>query len=210
MLINTNDILDIFNKYQIKITGVLHIGAHNCEELPFYRSLSLNDDDIIWIDGIESKVIDAKNRNIPNVYHAVITDKDFDIVKFNITNNVASSSIFELGTHIQEHPWIKHVDEIYQKSITVDTFFKVNNIDGKKYNLWNFDIQGAELLALKGAINNIQYADVLYLEVNTEELYKNIPLITEIDNFLHNYSFKRVSTYLTPHGWGDAIYVRVK
>ena len=48
----------------------------------------------------------------------------------------------------------------------------------------NIAIQGAELLALKGAIKSIKYAKALYLEVNEKELYKKGALIEEIDEFL--------------------------
>jgi hypothetical protein len=63
-------------------------------------------------------------------------------------------------------------------------------------------------MALKGATQSIQYAKAIYLEVNEKELYKNCGLITEIDTFLSTYNFKRVLTNMTPHGWGDALYIR--
>ena len=126
---------------------------------------------------------------------------------FNVSNNVQSSSVFEFGTHSIMHPEIVYVDKIQQKTITIDTFFEKNNIDASKYNFWNFDIQGAELLALKGAIKSIQYAKVIYLEVNQNELYKGCGLIGEVDVFLSNYNFKRVLTNMTGWGWGDALYI---
>ena len=77
-----------------------------------------------------------------------------------------------------------------KKSITVDTFFERNNLDTSIYNFWNFDIQGAELLALKGATKSIKYAKAIYLEVNEKELYKDCALIDDIDIFLSQYNFK--------------------
>ena len=100
-----------------------------------------------------------------------------------------------------------YVDKLTLKSLTIDTFFERNHIDASKYNFWNFDIQGAELIALQGATQSIQYAKAIYLEVNEQELYKNCGLITEIDSFLLQYNFKRVLTNITPHGWGDALYI---
>ena len=97
--------------------------------------------------------------------------------------------------------------KIQQKSITIDTFFERNNIDASKYNFWNFDIKGAELMALKGGIKSIKYAKALYLEVNEKESYKNCGLINEIDTFLSKYNFKRVLTNMTQHGWGDGLYI---
>ena len=173
----------------------------------FYNEIGLIPSDVIWIDAIPSKVSEAINKGIPNVYNAVITDKDDEEIIFNISNNVQSSSVLEFGTHSQEHPDVIYVDKIKQKSITIDTFFERNNIDASKYNFWNFDIQGAEFIALKGATQSIKYANAIYLEVNEKELYKDCGLINDIDNFLSQYNFKRVLTRMTSHGWGDALYI---
>jgi FkbM family methyltransferase len=207
MLIPTSQIFEKLSEKGINVTGVFHVGAHECEELSFYNNLGVKNEDIIWIDAINSKVIEAKNRGIPNVYNALITDKDDEDTVFNVSNNVQSSSVLEFGTHSTEHPHVVYVDKIEQKSITIDSFFDKNNIDGLKYNFWNFDIQGAELMALKGAVKQIKNANALYLEVNEKELYKNCALIAEIDEFLSQYNFKRVITYITEHGWGDALYL---
>ena len=207
MLISFAEINIILESNNINITGGFHLGAHECEELDFYSQLGLKNEEIIWIDAIPAKVAEAINRNIPNVYNAVITDCDDVDVIFNVSNNVESSSVLEFGTHAQEHPWVIYVDKICLKSISVDSFFERNNIDASKYNFWNFDIQGAELMALKGATKSIQYAKAIYLEVNKQELYKNCGLITDIDAFLSQYNFKRVITYMTQYGWGDALYI---
>jgi FkbM family methyltransferase len=159
------------------------------------------------VDAIRSKVDEAKTKGGPNVYQAVITDKDDAVVMFNMANNIQSSSVLEFGTHSKEHPWVRYVGKIKMKTITVDTFFKKNKMDASKYNFWNFDIQGAELMALKGATQSIQYAKAIYLEVNEKELYKGCALITDIDTFLLQYKFKRVLTTMTRHGWGDALYI---
>jgi FkbM family methyltransferase len=207
MLISFEDIVKILLENNIHIFGSFHIGAHECEEIHFYNKLGLKSENIVWIDAIISKVNEATKRGIPNVYNAVITDKDNEEIILNVSNNVESSSVLEFGTHSQEHPWVIYVDKINVKSITIDTFFEINNIDASKYNFWNFDIQGAELMALKGATQSIKYAKVIYLEVNEKELYKNCGLITEIDTFLLQYNFKRVLTNITQHGWGDALYI---
>lgn len=208
MLIDFKKIELVLLANNINITGALHIGAHECEELSFYKKLELTPTDIIWIDAINSKVIEATNKGIPNVYNAIITDKDNQHITFNISNNVQSSSVFEFGTHLVEHPGVVYVNKIEGKSLTIDTFFKNNNIDPSKYNFWNFDIQGAELLALKGAVNALQYAKALYLEVNEKELYKGCALLDEIDSYLLQFNFKRILINMTRHGWGDALYIR--
>jgi FkbM family methyltransferase len=208
MLITFEDIVKVLLENNIRIVGSFHIGAHECEEMPFYKLIGLKPEDVIWIDAINSKVNEATKRGIPNVYNAVITDKDDEEIIFNVSNNVQSSSVLEFGTHSKEHPWVVYVDKVHLKSITIDTFFERNNIDASKYNFWNFDIQGAELMALKGATQSIKYAKAIYLEVNEKELYKDCGLITDIDTFLLQYNFKRVLTNITQYGWGDALYIR--
>jgi FkbM family methyltransferase len=207
MLISYDEIKNILLLNNIKIDGILHIGAHNCEELPFYNELGLQNTDIIWIDAITKKVYEAKEKLIPNVYNALITDKDDEDVMFNVANNFQSSSVLEFGTHSQEHPDVVYLWKVPKKTITINSFFDRNNIDGTKYNFWNFDIQGAELLALKGSTKYIQYVKAIYLEVNEKELYKKCGLIGDIDIFLAEYNFKRVKTVITEHGWGEALYI---
>jgi FkbM family methyltransferase len=209
MLIDAAAVISTLKFFDVTVTGVLHVGAHECEERPFYHQLGLADNDIIWVDALESKVCQMSQR-IPNVYHAVITDKDGDEITFNVANNGQSSSVLEFGTHAQAHPSIRFVDRIKMTTTTLNTFLAKNNIDGTRLNFWNFDIQGAELLALKGAVNYLPYADALYLEVNEKELYTNCALISEIDSFLADFGFKRLSTIMTEHGWGDALYIKLK
>jgi FkbM family methyltransferase len=209
MLINFDETVKILLENNIHVFGSFHIGAHECEELDFYNNnLGIKLENMIWVDAIALKVEEATNRGIPNVYNAVITDKDDEEITFNISNNVQSSSVLEFGTHSQEHPGVVYVNKINLKSITIDTFFERNHIDASKYDFWNFDIQGAELMALKGATQSIKYAKAIYLEVNEKELYKNCALITEIDTFLLQYNFKRVLTHMTKHGWGDALFLK--
>ena len=75
-------------------------------------------------------------------------------------------------------------------------------------NFLNIDIQGAELLALKGMGNIINYFNYVYLEVNQEYVYKNCALVNEIDKYLSKYNFVRVETSWTKAQWGDALYIK--
>lgn len=208
MFFNIKTIKKHLNNYNIKITGTLHIGAHECEELNLYRNLGITTDNMIWIEANQRQVYICKKRGIKNIYNYLITDKDDDDVHFNISNNIQSSSIFEFGTHKVVYPYIKYTKKVIMKSIKIDTFVLMNNIDIKKYNFWTLDIQGAELLALKGAEESLKHVQVLCLEVNEKELYKNCAMINEIDEFLLNFDFKRVDTYMTRQGWGDALYIK--
>lgn len=208
-IIEMYEIKNVLTAMKINITGCFHVGAHDCEELDaLYNNLCVNPNDILWVDALPEKVSNAHNRGIPNVFQSVITDKDDEDVGFNVANNTEYSSILELGTQMIEYPEVVFTDRLCLKSITIDTFFERNILDGSKYNFWKLNICGGELLALQGATKSIKNAKVIYLEINSKEHYKNGALITEIDEYLRRFNFKRMLTTMTIHKWGEAMYLR--
>jgi hypothetical protein len=186
----------------LKIKGVLHIGSHNCEEESFYNSLNIKN--IIWIDALNSK----QHETQENVYEALITDKDNIEYTFNISNNTESSSIFNMKTHNHYHPDTYYIDTKKLKSTTIDTFYKNNDIDAVKYDMWNICIQGSELLALLGGSNNISGLKAIYIKIYTTEIYEGCPMVNNIDSYLSGFNFKRVLTEISVCKWGYALYVR--
>ena len=200
---------DLVVKYNLKINGVLHIGAHKCEELAAYKKEGLNDNTIIWIEGNPDLVAWAKRLfKKRRIYHYLISDKDGEEVTFNITNNGESSSILELGTHTKHHPHIRFIKKIKLKTKTVQTLYKEQKIPANFANFLNIDIQGVELKALKGMGELLNNFDYLYLEVNEEHLYKGCALVGEIDEYVAKFGFKRVQTHMTRFKWGDGVYIR--
>ena len=210
MLISYETVLGLLKTHNIIIQGALHIGAHECEEKTFYNTfLNLNDEHIIWIDGNAEKVNKMKLENIKHIYHAVLNDRDGEVI-FNITNNTQASSILELnhekGYYNDIHIMMKEKVSCY----TLSTFVNVHSIGIKNLNFWNLDIQGSELNVLKGSPDLLQYCDVIYTEVNSDHVYKNCGLVSEMDNFLQLHGFTRVYTVWDSANWGDAIYIRLQ
>lgn len=200
---------DIVNKYG-KPNGIVHIGAHLMEEREDYISQGLNN--TIWIEANPSvyRNIDFINDGTysEKAFNYAISDIDDQVFSLNVTNNGQSSSILELDKHKLHHPHIYVTEVIDVKSKRIDTLFKENNIDANEYDFVNLDIQGAELLAIKGfgdLINNFKY---IYTEVNTNHLYKDCALVDDIDNYLTKYGFIRVETSMTEYEWGDALYIK--
>ena len=137
------------------------------------------------------------------------TDRDNDILTLNVTNNIQSSSILKLYKHSTLHPEVKVVKEIKVKSLTINTLFN-RDYDIQNYNFMNLDIQGAELLALKGSDEILKNIKAIYTEINYDEIYKDCALIEELDDYLKIFNFKRVFT-TTPESeyWGDALYLKI-
>lgn len=206
MLIPFDRCIELLNKHNIQIKGVLHIGAHMCEEKDAYTSHGIQD--IVWVEGNRTLVEKAKKELGISVYHALIDETEKEVV-FHIANNGQSSSLLEFGTHAVNHSHVSYIDSITERTTTLKHFIEANNIHISNLNFWNLDIQGVELRALRSAENYIQYADALYLEVNSEEVYKDCDLIQDMDAFLMKHGFTRVATtFWGTCGWGDALYVR--
>lgn len=180
--------------------GVIHVGAHKCEEQPFYDRLGLKN--VLWIDGN-----DELCRENSRIVNALLSDEDGKQVDFIITSNDAmSSSILELKEHLIEHPDCVEKQRVRKHTTRLDTLMKV--YDQNKYDMLVLDVQGAELLVLKGGTETLKNINCLVSEVNTKELYKDCVLLEQLDDFLTEQGFVRVFTNMTRHGWGDAVYVR--
>ena len=106
MLINLHELV---KKYNIQFKGILHVGAHECEELKDY-TLYITNDKILWVEALPNKVQQCKQK-YPNILieNAVVSDT-IEIVKFNVSNNGQSSSILEFGLHSKFHPHVHYVN----------------------------------------------------------------------------------------------------
>ncbi len=206
MLLNPSYLLELLNSNNIKINKCIHIGAHKCEELPIYINMGFVKDDIIWIEGNNDMIEIANNNNI-TIYNYVITDKDNDDIILYKANDTASSSILDIARHKEVYPDISYITKSKSKSITIDTFFDTKGINATEYDFLNIAIQGAELMALQGAIKYLKYVKAIYIKIHKIELYKNCPCIKDIDDFLKEYNFTRIITIMTDKGWGDALYI---
>ena len=204
MLINFNDLL-----FLQKVNGIIHIGAHELEELPDY--LNRNVRRIIWIEANPEKYnfIEEKLKRFKNMtLGKFAAGQKNDVQNLNLSNNGQSSSILELGTHKKRYPDIDYISKIQVEIKSLDNWLDENFNNKDQYNFINIDIQGYELEALKGMPNQLKIAEYVYLEVNFEEIYHGCSLLKDIDKFLLKFNLLRVGLRKTAKGWGDAIYVK--
>ena len=195
----------LVHKYKINFKGILHVGAHECEELNDYERY-LSRDRIVWIEAMPNKVEVCKNRysNL-NIEQAIVSDK-IETILFKVANNGQSSSILDFGLHSQYHPHVHYIGAFNCETKLLRDILPKYNID---YNFLNLDIQGAELKALKGMEEYLPKVDYIYTEVNSDYVYKDCSLITELDDYLKQFGLVRVETKWTDCKWGDAFYMRV-
>lgn len=184
------------------ISRLLHVGGHLAEEAEIYDDRV---DEVVWIEADIDRAREIKNLTGDEVICAVVGDANREVT-FHEANNGQSSSILELGTHKQVHPEVEYISERTVQMYPLSTV--IESLDLGSFEMLNLDIQGAELMALKGLGDHIDSVNYIYTEVNRKKLYKDCCLIGEIDSFLFSHGFQRAKVVWTDFGWGDAFYVR--
>lgn len=206
---------NLIERFDLGISGVVHVGAHLGEEAPAYAEAGI--ETVWWIEGnpdIIPKLSGIVGPYGHRVICALVTDRDEHPTTFHVTNMESmSSSVFEFGTHPQFSPEVRFVDHKVLSSRRLDTICAEHGI-GPECNFLNMDIQGAELLALTGAPTLLDQIDYISTEVNVDEVYRGCARLSQLDDFLAAIGFRRVATEMARYtnygdaGWGDALYVR--
>jgi FkbM family methyltransferase len=201
MLISPRYLRDVFN---VEPKIIAHVGAHSGEEAESYIELEwLN---TYWFEANPSMFSDlTENPNVDNskIIMCAVTDISNQKIHLNIASSSMSSSVFAFKKHSEIYPNIKMQRSIEVTTIRLDDFFKDFTPD-----FINLDIQGSELLALKGAESILKKVKWIYTEVSFKELYENGAKVGDIDIFLSSFGFIRSGTRrLLGEGWGDAIYI---
>jgi FkbM family methyltransferase len=195
----------LIKKYNMNISGVIHIGAHYGEEVPNYVNLGI--DDIVLFEPLKNNFevlknnVSGLNANIVG-NRVALGNKNQNVNMLLSSNNLESSSVLKPKIHLDLHP-----DVIFSGQELVE-MKKLDDFLFKNYNFINMDVQGYEMEVLKGAEKTLENIDYLYCEVNRNEVYEGNAYIEEIDNYLSNYNMRRVETSWWYDGpWGDALYI---
>ena len=190
-----------------KMRGVIHVGANYGEEANEYIRGEV--DEVVWIEpqsfGFD-QLGQLEREYGHKIFKCAIGDTDGDLDMY-ITNNVVSSSLRNLGTHVSMAPdcYIKEKETV--KVYKLDTFIQEKNIDKTKYNLLNIDTQGTEDQVLSGC-TDLDMFDALYIEVNQKNVYVGCKTKEEIAKYLEDRGFVlKLEKKLNPLQW-EHLYVR--
>lgn len=202
MLINLSDII---TKHRVDIRGIIHVGAHYGQEHQEYLNQGV--ENIVYVEPCREafQKLSALSTNNINLFNTALADYEGEAEMFTESHNKGqSNSLLKPGTHTKHHPLIRFNDTEKVKVTTLDSL----PISRTLYNFLNIDVQGAELMVLRGGRDTLKGIDYIYTEVNREPVYEGCPMIEELDAFLSD--FTRVETMWSKWGWGDAFYVRKK
>lgn len=204
MLLN---IQELARKYNLKITGVIEVGAHWGQEYKDYSSIGVKN--FVFIEPCRAafEVLKNKFATTPDVilFNHACGDVHGSATMFTgPTNQGMSNSLLKPKIHLTQHPDVLFPDT---EIVDVELLDKLD-FDRSKFNLINMDAQGFEDRILRGGVETLKTIDYIYTEVNRLEMYENNAMVEQLDAMLPD--FQRVETGWASdyHGWGDALFIR--
>jgi FkbM family methyltransferase len=203
------DIRDLRIEFDLKIKGLLQVGSFNADEYAPFKEMGVSN--FVFIDA-NPDVIPSLQSTLGEdciILNYLISDKDNEIYTFNIANHAQSSSILKFDKHTIYHPEYSNVVKTIQlSSITLDSLIIHEKLNMSLYNFLMMDIQGAEMMALRGFEKNLRYIDYIYTELNFDSMYEGCCLEPQFTQYLESKDYKLVSFFDTGYGWGDGLYIK--
>lgn len=202
MLLNFSALI---SKYNMKINGVVQVGANKGQEYKEYRNNGI--DNIIFIEPCK-EAFDFLVKNFDGVatlFNCACGDEEKrEVMYTEHTNQGMSNSLLEPKVHLSQHKEVVFDDA---EAVDIKLLDRLP-FDRRKYNLLNMDVQGYEAHVLRGGTETLKSIDYVLTEVNREEMYAGNAMIEDLDAMLSD--FTRIETgWASPtHGWGDSLYVR--
>ena len=205
------DLSKMFTTHGMKPRGVIHVGAHHGNELEGYLKMGFErvlflEANPALIDGLKAKA-DMYPGKV-SVVHVAALDCDGSVM-LKLTSMDQSSSVLTLSKHKEIYPTIVEVGQVEVPARKLDTLLAEVGLRPGDFNFLNIDVQGAELMVLRGAENLLNYIEAINTEVNLVELYSGSALLPDIELFLASKGLYRAAMVTPAHpSWGDAFYLR--
>lgn len=204
MLLN---ISELFAKYQMKVKGVVEIGAHWGQEYDAYSLLGVSH--FVFVEPCTAAFEVLKNKFVsnPNVrlYNLACGDVAGSFPMYTgPTNQGMSNSLLKPKVHLTQHPDVLFTDT---ELVDVELLDRLE-FDRAAYNLLNMDCQGFEDRVLRGGAETLKSIDFVYTEINRLEMYENNAMVEQLDEMLPEFSRVETGWASDYHGWGDSLYIR--
>ena len=129
-----------------------------------------------------------KSDNYFKSFNCALTDKS-GTISFGLNNFHDSSSILKMtDAHKIEFKQTEKEEEIIIEAFRLDSIKEIN-IVGPAF--LKMDVQGAELMVLRGAEKLLDKIEGIQLELNFENFYESQATYIEICYFMYSHNFKR-------------------
>lgn len=206
---------------------VVHVGAHYGEEAERYqRSMAKK---VVWIEAapdifprLEEHIADMRKRppdflarlcSAPPTEHllaqTLVGEEDGRPAEFHLFDNAGSSnSMFRLHRGENDRfASVRETGEVLTLPMKrLDTVLDEIGVAPESVDVLVLDVQGAELICLKGADRTLKSVRYIETEVSKEPVYDGGVLLAELEPWLNARGFVRRTWLNKPHM--NAIFVR--
>lgn len=184
-------------------TGVIHIGGGLGQEASHYAARRLP---VLWVEPLAENVAVIRRKTRPwpeqQVVEALVSDRDGTDVDFHVTHapdgRSTSSSLLPLAEHRRRFPHVREAETRRMRTVSLPTLLARHASPGDHLVL---DVQGAELMVLRGAEPILPRFRSVAVEVSTIELYAGQPLAREVGQWLTARGFQFHTWDATRHVW---------
>ncbi|NDC36429.1 MAG: FkbM family methyltransferase [Proteobacteria bacterium] len=190
---------------------IVHIGANNGHEVNKYEEQGLTGYHVEAIPRLYEELRSKCEKTTSQIaIQACLADTPNREIEFNVaSNNGESSSLLSMGRHKLAYPHIEFNDVILLTTTTLDELIKDEVIRHQPNHLV-IDVQGAELLVLKGCTKLLSSKELrtLTVECFAVPLYKGGASLSEVVTLLESHQFYLKKAEFNFHGWCDVEFSR--
>lgn len=116
-----------------------------------------------------------------------------------------SSSLLPPSEEMKKHTdWLRFNNKTEVNTLKLQDYITTKKID--YIDFAHIDVQGSELMVLEGAETFLQKIKLIWLEVESVELYKNQPLKNDVERFMQKNNFINILDTVNNVS-GDQLYV---
>lgn len=201
--------------------GVVHVGAHQGQEVGQYlgygfERIVLVEANPRWCEELRAKFGgDARIR----VFNYAVCDREGEVdlhIHTSRSGSTEPASILAMKRFREIVATLHTAGTVRVPATTLPALFARHGLDPGDYNFLNLDIQGAELLALRGAAPLLARMDAVISEVNLLELYEGGALEEDLVGFMATQGFDRRQAVYHPlydenssfPAWGECLFLR--
>ena len=201
----TAEYTGIFERLNVHIKGIIHVGMWDFVEYGCYTKLVGNN-----VIGIEANPQVYKDMAKPvadkwgfKCFNEFLSDKDKEVRDFYFAGE--GSSLYK-----GQPQWNKNVS-IKVQTKTLATVIEENNIDMNGYDFLNIDAEGAEFDVLKGFEKYLDHINVIDLETSYDDRHRSGADHNTIVQWLgeRGFELKEMSSSYQSQNWGDSVFARV-
>ena len=175
------------------VQSIIHVGANEGQERDLYAEHGLS---VLWVETLPTvySILKANLAGYPRqtAVQALVTDRAGQRHTFHVSSNIAaSSSIFDFALHRDIWPEVVFTHDVELTSDTLDDITK-RRASQKGTDALIMDVQGAELLVLRGAEKLVKQLRYIKTEAADFNSYEGGTNVDELRSYLTKRGFELI------------------